>query len=407
MNADETISEKERIERWRLILGKDAEGALGGLASERAKMDDVLQALYGGSRSGLGGGFRGASLSGSAPKVNRWLGDIRTYFPRSVVSLMQKDALERLNLKALLLEPEILETIEVDVDLVAALISLSSVIPASAKETARSVVRKLVDDVTKRIRAKTVSCVEGSVRSLARTMRPKPNDIDFLRTIQANLRNKIPGKDTIVVDRLVGLGRARSALCDVILCVDESGSMSNSVVYSSIFGATLASLPALSTRLVFFDTSVVDMTEKISDPVDVLFGAQLGGGTNIANALAYCRSKMQTPNKTILFLITDLYEGGSMKRMLSLTYELVSSGVNLICLTALSDDGNPCYDAQTAGVLSSMGVPTFACTPDLFPELIAVAINQGDVARWTTENNVKLATAVNCDASPLHELNFI
>ena len=137
MNADETISEKERIERWRLILGKDAEGALGGLASERAKMDDVLQALYGGSRSGLGGGFRGASLSGSAPKVNRWLGDIRTYFPRSVVSLMQKDALERLNLKALLLEPEILETIEVDVDLVAALISLSSVIPASAKETAR------------------------------------------------------------------------------------------------------------------------------------------------------------------------------------------------------------------------------------------------------------------------------
>jgi len=177
-------------------------------------------------------------------------------------------------------------------------------------------------------------------------------------------------------------------LRDVILCVDQSGSMAASVVYSGIFGAVLASVPAVRTRLVVFDTSVVDLTEELDDPVELLFSTQLGGGTDINRALAYCRTLAQSPQQTILVLISDLYEGGNRDEMLKRCAFLAASGIQFIALLALNDDGAPSFDHEIASALAALGIPAFACTPDLFPDLMAAAINREDIAQWAAARGI-------------------
>ena len=193
----------------------------------------------------------------------------------------------------------------------------------------------------------------------------------------------------------MGYGRkARRPQREVVLCIDQSGSMANSVVYSSIFGAVLASLPAVSTQLVVFDTAVVDLTEKLDDPVDVLFGVQLGGGTDINGAVAYCQSLIKEPRNSIFVLISDLYEGGVEANLLRRAAELVDSGVQFITLLALSDEGAPAYDHALAAKLAALGVPSFACTPDAFPQLMAAAIRRDDINAWAaTQGMVTSAKA--------------
>jgi Mg-chelatase subunit ChlD len=383
--------ELERLRRWRLVLGEDAQEGIGcALAGEDRGMDRVLSALY--DCSGRSGG-RSAGLGGSAPNVTRWLGDIRTYFPSPVVRVMQKDALERLNLQQMLLEPEMLESVEPDVHLVATLISLGRVIPEGTKDSARRVVRKVVEELERRLQEKTVRAVRGSLDRVARTTRPRPADIDWDRTIRANLKSYQPEHRTIIPEKLLGNARRRksAALRDIILCVDQSGSMASSVVYSGIFGAVLASIRAVNTRMVAFDTSVADLTEDLQDPVDLLFGVQLGGGTDINRALAYCQTLVSRPTETVLVLITDLYEGGDRDAMLKRAADLTASGVNMACLLALSDDGAPTHNPQLAAALANLGVPAFACTPDLFPDMMAAAIQKQDLDLWAARNDIVTA----------------
>ncbi|MEO6994612.1 MAG: VWA domain-containing protein [Lacunisphaera sp.] len=373
--------------RWRLILGKEAANLCsGGLGADETAMDVALQALYrdDGEEKKRGG------LGASAPNVARWLGDIRSYFPSDVVRVMQKDALERLNLQQMLLEPEMLAAAEPDVHLVATLVSLSRVIPNRTKETARQVVRRVVQDVERKLADPLRQAVRGALARSVRNRRPRLKEIDWHRTIRANLKNYQPAQRTIIAETLIGHGRKRSSVKDVILCVDQSGSMATSVVYSSIFGAVLASLPALSTKMILFDTAVVDLTEEIEDPVDLLFGAQLGGGTDIHKALTYCSGLVRRPQDTSMILITDLYEGGDAQGMLRRAAGLVASGVNLICLLALSDAGSPSYDHRHAAALAAMGVPVFACTPDHFPDLMAAALSRQDVHLWAEQRGLKL-----------------
>lgn len=383
-----TLDEDERLRRWRLVLGKQAEcaggskgdGLPGGLMGSDSDMDRVLEALYDSDRS--------AGLGSSSPNVNRWLGDIRQYFPKSVVQVMQKDALERLKLHQMLLEPETLETVEADVHLIGTLLSLKSVIPNKTKETARKVVRKVTDELERKLRNPLTEAVRGALNKATRTSRPRPNEIDWHRTIRKNLHNYIPERRTIVAERLVGYGRKRSSLRDIVLCIDQSGSMATSVVYASILGAVLASLRAVSTRLVVFDTQIVDLTDQLDDPVDVLFGTQLGGGTDINRAVRYCRQHITRPSQTIFILISDLYEGGVEAELLRQTAEMVSSGVQMVCLLALNDEGSPCFDEKLAAQMSELGAPAFACTPDLFPDLMATTIQKGNIAAWAGRNQV-------------------
>ncbi|NEO83028.1 MAG: VWA domain-containing protein [Spirulina sp. SIO3F2] len=387
---------KERLRRWRLILGG---GEADGICSEAGNagdannlldkggmaMDKALAALYDGDKT------RGGGLGKSAPNVARWLGDIRNYFPSAIVRVMQQDALERLNLQQMLLEPEMLEAVEADVHLVANLMSLNGVIPARTKETARLVVRKVVEELMRKLQNPMQEAVTGSLNRSQRNNRPRHNEIDWNRTIRANLRHYQPEYQTIVPERLIGFGRKRSALKDIILCVDQSGSMASSVVYASIFAAVLASIPAVSTRLVVFDTTVVDLTEMLQDPVDVLFGTQLGGGTDINQALSYCQGYVRQPQETILVLISDLYEGGNRDAMVKRVASLVASGVQMVTLLALSDEGAPSFDHHHAMVFSSLGVPAFACTPDQFPGLMAAAINRDDLGQWAAQQEIVVA----------------
>jgi Mg-chelatase subunit ChlD len=388
-----TPIENERARRWRLVLGGDAAGATGvSLSGADLGIDQALQALYGSDGEASGGSRRGG-LGSSAPSVARWLGDIRGYFPSSVVRVMQQDALERLNLRQLLLEPELLQAVEPDVHLVSTLISLKHVIPNKTRETARLVVRRVVEQLQRRLESSTRQAVTGALHRAVRNRRPRHAEIDWHRTIRANLRHYQPEYRTIIPETRIGYGRKRSSLRDIVLCVDQSGSMAASVVYSSVFGAVLASLPAVSTRFVVFDTAVVDLTEQMDDPVDLLFGTQLGGGTDIDRALGYCQSLVRRPSETILVLISDLYEGGNRDEMLKRIASLATSGVRMVALLALSDDGAPSYDHANAAALATSGVPAFACTPDVFPELMAAAINRHDLAQWATARGIVTAAA--------------
>ncbi|GAA5105939.1 VWA domain-containing protein [Alloalcanivorax gelatiniphagus] len=379
---------RDRLTRWRLVLGGNEADGLTGAGGEAVSLgaadqqrDGALEALYDSERRG--------GLGGSAPRVSRWLGDIRTYFPSSVVQVMQGDAMERLGLRQMLLEPEMMRAVQPDVGLVSTLIGLGRVIPEHSRETARAVVRQVTEELEERLRQRTVQAVSGALDRSARTRRPRMRDVDWRRTVAANLKHYLPEHRTVVPERLVGYARRSTQVeRDIILCIDQSGSMAESIVYSSVFGAVLASVRSVSTRLVVFDTEVVDLTDEIDDPVDVLFGVQLGGGTDINRALAYCQGTISQPADTVLVLISDLYEGGIAEEMVTRARAIVGSGATMIALLALSDSGQPSFDADHAAALAEVGVPSFACTPDLFPDLMAAAIERRDIGEWAAANDV-------------------
>ncbi|WP_270612199.1 vWA domain-containing protein [Bacteroides intestinalis] len=371
--------EEEYLKRWRLILGgNEADGTGITLTPEEQRIDQSLEAVYDSDRRG--------GLGSSAPKVSRWLGDIREFFPQTVVQVIQRDAIKRLNITSLLTEKEMLETVVPDVHLVATLMSLSRVIPEKNKEMARQVVRKVVDELLRKLSAPTQQAVTGALNRSTRRRNPRYNEIDWKTTITKNLKNYQPEYKTIIPEVRIGYGRKRKAMKDIILCLDQSGSMGTSVIYSGIFGSVLASIPAVNTRMVVFDTAVVDLTDDLQDPVDLLFGVQLGGGTDIARALTYCQGVITRPQDTVLVLVTDLYEGGDPREMRKKFVSLVNSGVQLIVLPALNDDGAPSYDKNHAEFLANIGVPTFACTPDKFPDLMAAALSKQDIGMWVSQN---------------------
>jgi Mg-chelatase subunit ChlD len=377
------MSSEQHIRKWRLILGGDqSDGTAFTLNAHDMQLDKTMSALYDGDKQG--------GLGPSSPNVSRWLGDIRSFFPNTVVQVMQKDALKRLNLTQMLFEKEMLENVEADVHLVATLMTLSSVIPDKTKDTARQVVRKVVDELIKKLAQPTQQAITGSLNRSARNRRPRHNEINWHLTIQKNLKHYQPKYKTIIPEIKIGYGRKRSSLKDVVLCLDQSGSMGTSVVYSGIFGSVMASIPAIKTKMVVFDTAVADLTEELTDPVELLFGVQLGGGTDINLALTYCQQIITKPLDTVLILITDLYEGGDEKGMRKRATELAAAGVQVIVLLALNDDGAPSYDHGNAQFFSNLGIPVFACSPDKFPDLMAAALSKQDIGIWAAKEDLVL-----------------
>jgi len=399
MNDDQGA---ERLRRWRLVLGSPAQGGpagggpgdagLGALAGRDAAMDRALAAVY--EAGGGDGKNRTAGLGGSAPSVTRWLGDIRTYFPTPVVQILQRDALERLGLRRMLVEPELLAAVEPDIHLVATLLSLRGALPERTRQTARIVVRKVVEEIERRLAAELHRAVLGALDRAARTRRPRLADVDWAATIRANLKHYRPELNTVIAQTLIGHARRRrvAALKDVVLLVDQSGSMASSVVYAAVLAASLASLRAVRTRLVVFDTSVADLPAQLTDPVDVLFATQLGGGTDINQAVGYGQSLVRRPADTVMVLISDLFEGGDEEALVARIRAIADSGVTLLVLLALSDDGTPGYDHDLAATCASLGVPAFACTPDQFPDLLAAAIRREDLGPWAERHGLHVAS---------------
>ncbi|HOU40378.1 MAG TPA: VWA domain-containing protein [Promineifilum sp.] len=377
---------EERQRRWRLVLGAGQEEEGGGegqgqpgrpavtppsLSPHDQALDDALDALYGEARGG--------DLSKSMPDVARWLGDVRDYFPEPVVEIMQRDARQRLSTRQLVEHPELLAEVEPDAALAAQLLALRKVMPERTLDTARQVVARVVAELTRRLEYPLRQAATGSLNRATRRHRPrKLQEINWTRTVQANLRHYQPAQGTIVPERLVGYGRRQPALRDVILLVDASASMATSVVYAGVAAAVLASLPSLAARLVLFDTAVADVSDQLADPVAMLFGLRLGGGTNIDRALTYARGAISRPRDTVVVLISDLFEGGSKEGVVRQVGELLADGVAVIVLLALSDGGAPRYDVALAQQLADLGAPAFACTPEEFAAVMGQALNGRD-----------------------------
>ena len=368
----------ERQRRWRLVLGaaegqaEEGAGGQGGgdapqtgqsLSPRDAALDGALDALYGEARGG--------DLSQSMPDVARWLGDVRDYFPEPVVQLLQRDALARLSTRQLVEHPDLLAAVEPDAALAAQLLALRKVMPERTLDTARQVVAQVVRDLVKRLDFPLRQAAAGSLNRASRRHRPrKLPEINWARTIQANLRHYQPAQQTVVPERLVGYGRRQATLRDIVLLVDTSASMATSVVYAGVAAAVLASIPSLAARLVLFDSAVVDVTDQLADPAELLFGVRLGGGTNIDRALSYARGAIARPHDTVVVLITDLFEGGSREGVVRQVGELLADGVAVLVLLALNDQGAPRYEASLAQQLADLGAPALACTPESFAEVL-------------------------------------
>lgn len=376
------MTQEQRISRWRLILGSETQesfDAMGGIpmSQEEFLMDQALAAIYGSPGESFGGAGKGPS----SPHISKWLGDLRSLFDSEIVAVVQNDAIERKGLKQLLLEPELLENLEPDLNLASTLLMLKDQIPKKSKESARRFIQKIVEQINQMLENDVRRAVTAALNRRAHSPLPSASAIDFPMTIRRNLKNFNPAVGTIVPEKVYFFDRSsRVNRWNVILDIDQSGSMGQSVIYSSIMACILASMTAVQTHVVAFDTNIMDLTHLCQDPVDLLFGFQMGGGTDIAKSIAYCQTLVETPSKTLFFLVSDLMEGGNRAALLRRIEEMQESGVTVIVLLAIADGGKPCYDEQTAQRIAGMGIPCFACTPEKLPELLERAMKKQDLS---------------------------
>ena len=377
------MSQTEQLSRWRLILGAETEQSFSGmggapLSQEELLMDSALGAIYGGPGEGFGESGRGAGKGPSSPVISKWLGDLRSLFDPETVAVVQNDAIERKGLKQLLLEPELLDTLEPDLNLASTLLMLKDQIPKKSKEAAQAYIRKIVEEINKLLENDVRRAVTAALNRRAHSPLPAAAALDFSYTIRRNLKNYNKELGAILPERVWFFDRAsRVNRWHVILDIDQSGSMGQSILYSSVMACVLASMSAVRTSVVAFDTQIMDLTPLCADPVDLLFGFQMGGGTDIAKSVAYCQELVESPAKTLFFLISDLDEGGNRAALLRRLEELKASGVTVVVLLAIADGGKPYYDAQTAQRVAAMDIPCFACAPEKLPELLERALTGG------------------------------
>ncbi len=373
MNA----AEAEAARRWRLVLGRYAQDAIP-LEERDAGVERALGFLY--DREYTDRGHRienrrsggGGSLDRSAPTAIKWLGGARALFPKQTFERMQVDAVTRYGLTELLADPTTADTLEPSPELATALLRIHGKLDAASAAGVRRVVARVVEDVVRRLRPRFSTALAGRIDRTRRSPHRSAANLDWRRTLRANLGRYDPDTDRLMVQELHFSARARRSLTwDVILLVDQSASMAPSLLYSAVCAAILAGLPGIRIRLILFDTAVVDLTELASDPVEVLLTAQLGGGTDIAKAVRYAEQEVRTPSRTVVALVSDFEEGGSVTALLGAVRRLRESGVRLLGLAALDEDATARYDRWTARRLAECGMEVAALTPDRFAEWLA------------------------------------
>ncbi len=395
--------------RWRLILGASAEdslqkmgcgfGLLGAgqavLAGDQCEMDEALATIYPDeeiSRSEweapTEGRTHGYAKGRSFPRVAKWLDQIRSFFPKDVVVLLQQDAIERRGMKELLFEPEVMSRVEPSIDLAGTVLAMKNLVPEKAKAAARDLVRRVVEEVRRRLESKFAQAIRGALdRNRHSPFRSLAN-LDWPRTIRRNLKNYMPELKTLIPEHMSFFGRLQQRnQWNIIIAMDQSGSMATSLIYGGIMGAILASIPAVETHVVAFNHSdIIDLTEHCSDPVDLLFGVQLGGAEDYWMATRYCERFMHTPAKTLYILLADLFDTSpNESRFVKKMEFLLESGVKAVGLLAISDQGQPSYNEKLAEKLVKMGMPCFGCTPDRLPELLAAVLKGNDLHRFAQE----------------------
>lgn len=369
-------NEQEILNRWRLVLGKYAAGQISfsGNGVKMMEMEEVLDYLYSreyGDEQEIRKDRQGGS-GDSQLTVPHWLSKIKTLFPRSTVEIMERHALEKYEMTELLTDPEVLRKLEPNKELLKTILQLKHMMKGDVLALARQVVRKVADELTKKleqeVKKNLFGCLNRNVSSPIRSMR----NLDMKKTIRKNLKNFDTETGQMILKQVYFSSRMKKYnQWRVIICVDESGSMLDSVIHSAIMAGIFARLPMLDTRLVIFDTNVVDLSGYADDPVETLMSVQLGGGTNIAGALAYCEQLIGMPHRTMVVLVTDLYEGGGYHRLYQVCSGIIESGAKLIVLPALDHDAVPNYDRRAAAALADMGASVGAMTPEELSGFIA------------------------------------
>lgn len=375
--------------RWRLVLGRFAEdglpGSLGGDGGYE-RMDRMLDYLYGREYAGRGvratggqppgGGSRSGSLDPSQLSVPDWIREVRELFPQETCEVITRHALDRYGLTELVTDPETLRRLEPNYELLKALLTFRGLMKGEALELARRIIRDVVEDLRRRLATEVRQALWGRLNRRRRSRFKSASNLDVWRTIRANLRHYDSRRKRLVVQDVHFFSRVERHLpWHIIMAVDCSGSMLDSVIHSAVMAGIFKGLPSLRVRLVAFDTAVVDLTEAAGDPTEVLMSVQLGGGTDIGGALAYCASLVDQPTRTILVVVTDFCEGGSLAPMLATIKRLRGEGVRVLGLAALDQQAQPSYDRATAEACVEAGAEVAALTPRRLAEWLSRVIS--------------------------------
>lgn len=363
--------EQEVINRWRLLLGKYASDNLPFSESagsfQYMDMEQVLDFIYSKEygeeqevREMRGGGMEDSNIT-----VPRWITKVKTLFPKKTVEIMEKHALQRYNMTELLTDPEILNRLEPNKELCKTILQLKHMMKGPVLDVARRIVKQVADELTKKLEQELRQSFFGKLNRNASTPIKSARNLDMKKTVRMNLKHYDISQRQMVLQNVYFNARQKKYnTWRVIVCVDESGSMMDSVIHSAVMAGIFAKLPMLDTKIVIFDTNVVDLSGYVDDPVEVLMSVRLGGGTNISGALGYCESLIENPHRTILVLVSDLFDGGGYTNMLHVTKNIVESGAKMIVLTALDMEANPNYDRKAAAQMADVGAYVGALTPE-------------------------------------------
>ncbi|TQS17986.1 VWA domain-containing protein [Microbispora hainanensis] len=370
------------LERWRLLLGEAGSACLAEqpLGAQAAARDAAMDWLYGrdeelrrrGVRQGVQQGTRQGGTGESTLTTFDWLDDIARLFPKETVERLHRDAVERYEIHDVVTDPAVLARIEPNPVLLKAVLRTKHLMNPQVLRLARRIVEQVVRQLMDKLATEVRSAFSGAKVRRPGRMRLARN-FDMVRTLRANLGRYQPGTGKVVIETPYFFSRTRRHLeqWQVILLVDQSGSMAGSVIHAAVTAACLWGLPGVRTHLVAFDTEVVDLTADVDDPVELLMKVQLGGGTDIARAAAYGASLVDQPRRAIVVLITDFFEGGDPRRLVRVVRDLVAQGSKVLGLAALDEQADPAYDRELAQRLADAGAHVGAMTPGELASFVA------------------------------------
>ncbi len=373
--------------RWRHILGKFAQDQLPcQMSVDESRIEAALDFLYG--KEYKGRGIRGdngdksdtkkqpGSQDPSQLNVPSWIAEVRELFPKETVEIIEKHALDRYEMTELVTDPEVLEKLEPNMDLLKTILSFRGMMKGEVLQVARRIIRSVVEDIKKRMASEVRQVLFGKLNRSQHSPLKVAQNLDWRDTIRKNLKYYDRDRDRLIIQNVRFFSRQERRLpWTIILCVDQSGSMADSVIHSAVMAGILAGLPLIKIRLVIFDTAVVDLSDYAEDPVEVLMNVQLGGGTDIGSAIAYCEGLVENPHRAVLILVSDFAEGGSPLRLLNICKRLRESGMILLGLASLDEQANPYYDRQMAERLADIGMEIAALTPKRLAEWLAKVIS--------------------------------
>ena len=364
------------LNRWRLILGSFSNLEIDNKYSE---IDETLNFLYDREYTQNGGyslDNSNSSKEKSALTVPKWISKVKKLFPKETVEIMQKQALEKYKLTEILTDENILKEIEPNIELLKNILTFKDMMSQNVKKLAYDIVKKTLEEIKNKMEVEIKKVFYGKKLPNSNTTNKIFKNLDIKKTIRYNLKNYDIKNKIIFTDKLFfNQNIKKYNPYNIIILIDESGSMLDSVIYSSIMASIFANLPYLSIKLVIFDISVVDLSEHIKEPIDILFKVQLGGGTNIAQALEYAKKITFAPDKTIVLLISDLFDSNDYKLMYKNANDIIESGSKLIVLTALDYNANSIYDKEAARYFSKIGAKVGALTPSKLSKWISDIIS--------------------------------